>query len=126
MTEVNARISGRGRNARLHGCNLPPPGTADPMPDIRCLLDNLRRPGLLIRAASLGLSDYRRERDLRRLIGTAPAPEPEATLPRLLQVEEQLEGARQMGEATYSLIQHVEGRIARLGEARLLQRNCAL
>ena len=38
------------------------------MPDPRTLLATLRRPRLLMRAARFGMTDYRRERDLRRYV----------------------------------------------------------
>jgi len=38
------------------------------MTDFRIILANLRRPRLLIRAARFGLEDYRRDRDLSRLL----------------------------------------------------------
>jgi nucleoside-diphosphate-sugar epimerase len=52
------------------------------MTDLRAHLADLRRPRMLIRAARCGLGDYRRERDLRRLInGVAP---PERAMTRLI------------------------------------------
>ena len=44
------------------------------MTDFRTLLADLRRPRLLIRAARFGVADYKRERDLRRLIKRPTAP----------------------------------------------------
>ena len=38
------------------------------MTDFRIILANLRRPRLLMRAARIGLQDYRRDRDLRRIL----------------------------------------------------------
>jgi Family of unknown function (DUF6477) len=90
------------------------------MSDFHTVLANLRRPRLLMRAARFGLDDYRRERDLRRLInGVTP---PERTIPRLLWEEEQLEDTRKRGDATYSVCHHVEVLIALMAEARLLPR----
>ena len=43
------------------------------MTDFRKVLADLRRPRLLIRAARFGLTDYRRERDLRRIVEVAHA-----------------------------------------------------
>lgn len=90
------------------------------MTDIQTLLSELRRPRLLIRAARLGQSDYRRERDLRRLIETPVSPE--GALPRLLSVEERLEETRKKGDAAYSVARHIEVLIALLAEARLIPR----
>lgn len=92
------------------------------MTDFRTILNDLRRPGLLIRAARFGLGEYRRERDLRRLLGAPTPPEPERALPRLLAEEERLESERKSGNAGYSLCHHIEVLIALLAEAHLLRR----
>ncbi|MFP5479538.1 MAG: DUF6477 family protein [Alphaproteobacteria bacterium] len=90
------------------------------MSDFRMMLANLRRPRLLMRAARFGLGDYRRERDLRRLVdGTAS---PEVTVPRLIEVEEKLEATRVAGDASYSVARHIDVLIALLAEAQLLRR----
>ncbi len=94
------------------------------MTDFRALLNELRRPRLLIRAARLGLDDYRRERDLKRLV-----PNPltaNRTVPHLLAVEEQLEETRRAGDAAYSVARHVDVLIALMAEVRLLPRNVAV
>ena len=44
------------------------------MTDFRALLSELRRPQMLIRAARCGLCDYRRDRDLRRLLQGQTGP----------------------------------------------------
>lgn len=94
------------------------------MTDFRSLLADLRRPALLIRAARFGLVDYRRERDLRRLIDRELPPD--RALPQLLDIEEALEATRQKGDATYSVNRHVDVLIALLGEARMLPREPAV
>ena len=90
------------------------------MTDFRALLADLRRPQLLIRAARHGLADYRRDRDLRRLINGQPSPD--RAVRRLLSEEEQLEAIRRAGEPTYSVARHIEILIALMGEVRLLPR----
>lgn len=89
------------------------------MTDFRTTLANLRRPRLLIRAARHGMGDYRRERDLRRLVN---ASAPETALPELIYAEERLEQIRQTGDASYSIARHIEVLIALMSEARLLPR----
>jgi len=89
------------------------------MTDFRALLADLRRPQLLIRAARCGLADYRRDRDLRRLIDGQPSPD--RAVRRLLS-EEELEATRQAGEAGYSVARHIEVLIALMSEVRLLPR----
>lgn len=90
------------------------------MSDIRTVLSQLRRPRLLMRAARFGLGDYRRERDLRRLVG--PITSPEKAVTRLMDEEEQLEAHRIEGRADYSLARHVEVLIALMAEMNLLPR----
>jgi hypothetical protein len=90
------------------------------MSDFRMMLANLRRPRLLMHAARFGLGDYRRERDLRRLVNTSASPE--VTVPRLLSVEEALEATRIAGDASYSAARHIDVLIALLAEAQLLCR----
>lgn len=90
------------------------------MSDIRTILSQLRRPRLLMRAARFGLGDYRRERDLRRLVG--PVTSPEKAVTRLMDEEERLEAYRIEGRADYSLARHIEVLIALMAEMNLLPR----
>ena len=90
------------------------------MTDFRALLADLRRPQLLIRAARCGVVDYRRDRDLKRLLQGQPSPA--RALPRLLSEEETLEATRQSGDAGYSVTRHIDVLIALMGEVRLLPR----
>lgn len=85
-------------------------------------LQALRRPRLLIRAARIGVTEYRRDRDLRKLVGAAGMGGPARTLPALLAEEDRLETLRLAGDASYSVTRHVGVMIALLGEARLLPR----
>lgn len=90
------------------------------MTEIRSLPGRLQRPRLLIRAARHGLADYRRERDLKRLIGTGGQAGPDAALPRLMQEEERMETRRLCGDLGYSFARHIDLLIAVIAEARLL------
>ena len=91
------------------------------MTDFRALLADLRRPQMMIRAARLGLSEYRRERDLKRLLD-GQQPSPARSIPRLLSEEERLEETRLSGDAAYSIARHIEVLIALMAEVRLLPR----
>ena len=95
-----------------------------PLPDLHALIENLKRPRLLIRAARFGLTDYRRERDLRRLI-EASVP-PETALKRLLSVEDGMEATRRAGDASYSIARHIEVLIALMAEARVVLRKAVV
>jgi Family of unknown function (DUF6477) len=92
--------------------------------DLRTLIDNLSRPRLLIRAARFGLTEYRRDRDLRRLIETSASPE--VALSRLISVEDDLEQTRRAGDASYSIARHIEVLIALMAEARVVLRKAAV
>lgn len=85
----------------------------------------LRRPRLMLRAARLGITDYRRERDLRRLLGPDAPQTPDRALDALLDVEARAEAVRLAGDAGYSIARHVELLIAMMAEARLALRRVA-
>ena len=91
------------------------------MTDCRTMLETLRPPRLLMRAARFGLAEYRRERDLRRYV--AEQASPEATVSSLMSVEARLEATRLAGDAAYSVARHIEVLIALLAEAQLLRRS---
>ncbi len=86
-------------------------------PQLGQRLSQLRRPKLLIHAARLGQSEYRRERDLKRLGGQGM--QPHAVVAHLLDVERDIEAERQSGTAGYSIARHIEVLIAVLAEARI-------
>ncbi|MHC0052832.1 DUF6477 family protein [Actibacterium sp. D379-3] len=90
------------------------------MTDPITILKALRRPRLLIRAARFGLTDYRRERDLTRLVRGTRLPSPAQALGALLEQEERMEETRRAGDAAYSIACHVELLIAMMAEARLM------
>jgi hypothetical protein len=90
------------------------------MTDFRMIFENLRRPRILMQAARLGLAEYRRERDLRRLVTCGSSPE--ETVHTLISEEERMERTRLSGDAAYSISRHIEVLIALLAEARLLRR----
>ncbi len=93
------------------------------MTDITTLLANLRRPPrLLIRAARFGLTDYNRDRDLKRVMKVTRAPSPAKAVDGLIETEARMEATRQAGDASYSVARHVEVLIALMAEARLLPR----
>jgi hypothetical protein len=92
------------------------------MKNATTLLETLRRPRLLIRAARFGLENYNRNRDLKRVMGTSTAPSPNRALDGLIEKEAQIEQTRKQGDATYSVTRHVDILIALMAEARLLPR----
>lgn len=91
------------------------------MQDVLSRLRQLNRPRLLVRAARIGVQSYRRERDLRPLLGFGNLPRPVQALTRLIELEQIANARRRSGDATYVLTSHVALLIALMGEAQLLQ-----
>ncbi|MFK7743974.1 MAG: DUF6477 family protein [Roseobacter sp.] len=91
------------------------------MQDILSMLNALRRPRLLMRAARIGADDYRRSTHLARLLGYGVLPRHGAALMKLMDIESDLNAQRVSGNTSYSLIRHVDVLIAIIGEARVLR-----
>ncbi len=79
-------------------------------------LSALDRPRLLVRAARICARDYRRDRDLRGLLG-GNTPQRD-TLSALLTLESSLEDARTSGGGTYSAERHISVLAALIAESR--------
>jgi hypothetical protein len=90
------------------------------MTDLATLLNALRRPKILVRAARAGVADYRRDRDLKRILRQTKPGAPQQAIGRLLAEEKRLEATRAAGEATYSIQRHVAVLTAILAEVRLI------
>ena len=82
----------------------------------------LRRPRLLIRAARFWLADYDRRSCLRRLFPDAAGAIGADPLPPLLEQEQACEARRRAGDASYSVVRHVELLVALISEAQSAQR----
>ena len=91
------------------------------MSDVLSLLKSLHRPRLLVRTARIGLPDYRRNRDLKKLIKSETPPSPATALFKLLEAEARAEECRISIGATYSALSHISLLIAIMGEAQLLR-----
>jgi hypothetical protein len=89
------------------------------MPDIHDEMSTLRRPRLLVRAARFGLSDYVRERDLKRLFAPDLPPRAGEAMRSLMAREAEIEAVRQAGGAAYSAARHVEVLTALIAESRV-------
>lgn len=88
------------------------------MQDLLGTLGALHRPPLLIRAARIGLEEYRREVHLRKYMSDGSLPRSALALIRLLETEAILERERQTRAMGYSPARHVDVLIAMMGEAR--------
>lgn len=91
------------------------------MQDILSVIAAIRRPRILIRAARIGVADYRRSVHLQRHLGIAPLPNSGAALVELIEMETEMNALRQKGNAGYSAARHVDLMIAIMGEARILR-----
>ena len=91
------------------------------MQDVLSILNNLRRPRLLIRAARAGALEYSRKRHLQRLLGYGAMPRTGPALMRLIELERGLNEQRKNDDAGYSLPRHLDVLIAIMGEAQLLR-----
>ncbi|MEM9796520.1 MAG: DUF6477 family protein [Pseudomonadota bacterium] len=81
-------------------------------------LNTLRRPGLLVEAASIGAVHYERRRDLRRMLRVAVPNSARAALEKLLPIENALEKRRVTKDKNYSAARHVDILMALMAEAR--------
>lgn len=90
------------------------------MTDFASTLTQLRRPKILIRAARAGVVEYRRDRDLKRLVRDAKGAVPQEAMLPLLAEENRLETNRTMGGAAYNIQRHVAVLTAILAEARTM------
>lgn len=88
------------------------------MTEFSASLTDLRRPKILIRAARAGVTEYRRDRDLKRLVRDAKGAVPRDAMTPLLAEENRLEETRTTGGATYNIQRHVAVLTAILAEAR--------
>jgi len=91
------------------------------MSDLLHVFNKLRRPRILIRAARIGAQDYRRDRDIKRLLHINRVPAPGAGMTYLLAIEQELETIRIAGFATYSISKHVEILAALVIEVQFLK-----
>ncbi len=78
---------------------------------------SMKRPRILVRAARSGLANYKRDRDLRRLL--KDNAQTGRTVDRLRDEEMRLEEIRRNGDATYSAERHVGCLTALLAELNL-------
>lgn len=85
------------------------------MTDLAARLALLKRPKMLVGAARRGLTHYRRDRDLPRLVKSAAN-----TSSALLAREEELEATRAQRGAGYSAALHIAILTALLAEAALV------
>ena len=91
------------------------------MQDSLTILQKLRRPKLLMRAARIGAGEYKRVAHLPRLLGYGRIPKHSEAILRLIEIEEDLNALRKAGESAYNLLRHIDVMIAIVREARDLR-----
>lgn len=91
------------------------------MKDVLTLLNEMRRPGLLLSAARHGAPHYRRDQHLAPHLGYGRIPGHGEALMRLMELESDMEARRKSGDNTYSVVRHVDLLIAIMGEAQMLR-----
>lgn len=89
------------------------------MSDFSPVLNALSRPKILIRAARAGVTEYRRERDLKRILRDQKPAAAQHALGTLLAEENRLEATRTSGDGAYNIQRHVAVLTALIAEARL-------
>lgn len=88
-------------------------------------LNQMRRPQLLVEAALQGTQQYRRRRDLRRMLRIAIPASPRAALEKLLPIEAALENRRLSVDKNYSYPRHVDILVALMAEATAFRKTTA-
>lgn len=91
------------------------------MTDLLTMLAGLKRPKTLIRAARIGMRDYRRESVLKRLLGFGHPTETTPLIFALMEIEAGMNEDRTANAAGYSPMRHVEVMIALMSEADILR-----
>lgn len=91
------------------------------MRDLMTMLRELKRPGLLVRAARFGLDDYRRDSALRRVLKCEELPRSGEALMLLMELEDMLNTQRKDDAANYSPGRHISVLTALMGETRILR-----
>lgn len=86
------------------------------MLDLKTQLTNLKRPKLLVRAARIGLKDYRRKRHLARILGGTVPTRASAVVMQLFDLENFQNSQRKTRDAAYSAARHIEILVALIAE----------
>jgi hypothetical protein len=91
------------------------------MEDVLTRVSRLERLLILVQTARHGLTDYCRNRHLRRLLQTETLPRATDAVVRLLDLEAMLDLQRRQDRAAYSIARHIEVLIALMSEAASLR-----
>ena len=69
------------------------------MQDALTILHKLRRPKMLMRAAQIGVAEYKRVAHLPRLLGYGRMPKQSEAILKLIEIEKNLKALRKAGES---------------------------
>ena len=69
------------------------------MQDALTILHKLRRPKMLMRAAQIGVAEYKRVAHLLRLLGYGRMPKQSEAILKLIEIEKNLKALRKAGES---------------------------
>lgn len=90
------------------------------MLDIQTLVAQLTRPRLLVRAARFGIDEFRRDRDLPRLLKCEKVPRSGDAIMQLMDVESELNVQMRQKAPEYTVARHIDVLTAIMSEARTL------
>ena len=87
------------------------------------IFQKILRPKILMQAAKIGLQTYRRETDLKKILGSRDTSGQNQIISQLSDREIELEEARKNGNAAYDMNKHIQIMTALLQELYLLPKD---
>jgi len=87
------------------------------------IFQKILRPKILMQAAKIGLETYRRDTDLKKILGAYTAKNDAQIISQLSDREIELEQARKNGNAAYDMNKHIQIMTALLQELYLLPKS---
>jgi hypothetical protein len=76
---------------------------------------------MLMRAAQIGVAEYKRVAHLPRLLGYGRMPKQSEAILKLIEIEKNLKALRKAGESADNPLRHIDVMITIVGEARDLR-----
>ncbi len=87
------------------------------------IFQKILRPKILMQAAKISLQTYRRETDLKKILGSRGTSDQNQIISQLSDREIELEEARKNGNAAYDMNKHIQIMTALLQELYLLPKD---
>ena len=79
-------------------------------------LAQMTRPKLLVSAAQIGLKDYKRDQDLKKVLRERAVPPQGKAAALIAEIEREMDTRRRTQDPTYSPVRHLEALIALIAE----------